>query len=62
MASDFGRLQLHYLLEGSTLKVRTEFVLEQSRIKPEAYAAFRSWVHAADQLLRQRIVLARGAS
>jgi transglutaminase-like putative cysteine protease len=62
VASDFGRLKLQYVLEGSTLKVRTEFVLKESRIKPGAYAAFRSWVDAADQLLRQRIVLAKGAS
>ena len=60
--SDFGRLRLQYVLEGNTLKVRTEFVLKEARIKPAAYAAFRSWVDAADQLLRQRIVLARGAS
>ena len=62
VASDFGRLRLQYVLEGNTLKVRTEFVLKESRIKPAAYAAFRSWVDAADQLLRQRIVLAKGAS
>ena len=60
--SDFGRLRLQYVLDGNTLKVRTEFVLKEARIKPGAYAAFRSWVDAADQLLRQRIVLARGAS
>jgi hypothetical protein len=62
VASDFGRLRLQYVQDGNTLKVRTEFVLKEARIKPTAYAAFRSWVDAADQLLRQRIVLARGAS
>jgi cellulose synthase operon protein C len=62
VASDFGRLRLQYVLDGNTLKVRTEFVLKESRIKPASYNAFRSWVDAADQLLRQRIVLAKGAS
>lgn len=62
VASDFGSLKLQYVLEGNTLKVRTEFVLRESRIEPKAYSAFRSWVDAADQLLRQRIVLAKGAS
>jgi hypothetical protein len=60
--SEFGTLRMTYALDGSTLKVHTEFVLKQSRIAPATYAAFRSWVDAADQLLRQRIVLARGAS
>jgi hypothetical protein len=62
VASEFGRLRLQYVLEGGTLKVRTEFVLKEARIAPKAYAAFRSWVDAADQLLRQRIVVAKGAS
>ena len=62
VASDYGRLQLQYVSEGNTLKVRTEFVLKEPRVKPGAYEAFRSWVDAADQLLRQRIVLAKGAS
>jgi hypothetical protein len=60
--SEFGRLQLHYEPDGAKLKVRTEFVLKRARIAPSEYPAFRRWVDAADQLLRQRIALTRGAS
>jgi len=60
--SEFGKLQLQYEPDGSKLKVRTEFVLKRARIAPNEYPAFRRWVDAADQLLRQRIGLSRGAS
>ena len=60
--SEFGQLKLHYETQGGTLKVRTEFVLKRARVAPDEYAAFRRWIDAADQLLRQRIALSRGAS
>jgi hypothetical protein len=60
--SEFGRLRLHYTSQGGALSVHTEFVLKRSRVTPSEYPAFRRWVDAADQLLRQRIALSRGAS
>jgi cellulose synthase operon protein C len=60
--SEFGQLKLHYESQGGTLKVRTEFTLKRARVAPAEYAAFRRWIDAADQLLRQRIALSRGAS
>jgi hypothetical protein len=53
---------LHYTADGGALSVRTEFVLKRARVTPTEYPAFRRWVDAADQLLRQRIALSRGAS
>jgi hypothetical protein len=60
-SSEFGRLQLRYEAAGQDLRVRTEFVLNRARIAPAEYPAFRRWIDAADQLLRQRIGLSRGA-
>jgi len=60
--SEFGRLRLQYAAGGGALSVRTEFVLTRARVAPSEYPAFRKWVDAADQLLRQRIGLSRGAS
>lgn len=60
--SEFGQLRLHFAAQGGSLSVRTEFVLSRARVAPSEYPAFRRWVDAADQLLRQRIGLSRGAS
>jgi transglutaminase-like putative cysteine protease len=60
--SEWGKLSLHYAADGGELKVRTEFVLKRARVAPSEYPAFRRWVDAADQLLRQRIGLTRGSS
>jgi transglutaminase-like putative cysteine protease len=59
--SEWGRLSLKYAAEGGELKVRTEFVLARARVAPSEYPAFRRWVDAADQLLRQRIGLTKGS-
>jgi hypothetical protein len=61
-SSEWGKLRLSYAASGGGLKVRTEFTLTRARVAPEEYPAFRRWVDAADQLLRQRISLSRGAS
>ncbi|MFI5308894.1 MAG: DUF3857 domain-containing protein, partial [Polyangiales bacterium] len=55
--SEFGRLELSFVASGSTLTARTEFVLLRDRITPAQYPAFRRWVEAADQVLKQRIGL-----
>jgi hypothetical protein len=60
-SSEWGRLTLKYAAEGGELKVRTEFVLARARVAPSEYPAFRRWVDAADQLLRQRIALTKGS-
>ncbi|MET0384879.1 MAG: DUF3857 domain-containing protein [Polyangiales bacterium] len=62
VSSEFGRLRLHYVTRNNELSVRTEFVLTRARVAPTEYPAFRRWIDAADQLLRQRIGLSRGAS
>jgi hypothetical protein len=56
-SSEFGRLDLSFVASGSTLTAHTEFVLLRDRITPEQYPAFRRWVEAADQVLKQRIGL-----
>jgi transglutaminase-like putative cysteine protease len=62
VSSAWGKLSLHYAAEGGGLKVRTEFLLTRVRVSAAEYPAFRRWVEAADQLLRQRVGLSRGAS
>jgi tetratricopeptide (TPR) repeat protein len=53
--SPFGRLKLALSREGATVTARTELDLNHDRIAPADYPAFRKWVLAADELLRQRI-------
>jgi hypothetical protein len=60
--STWGRLSLRYAADGGGLKVHTEFQLTKVRVTAEEYPEFRRWVEAADQLLRERVGLARGAS
>jgi transglutaminase-like putative cysteine protease/Flp pilus assembly protein TadD len=62
VSSAWGKLSLRYAADGGGLKVRTEFLLTRVRVAPSEYPEFRRWVEAADQLLRQRVGLARGAS
>jgi hypothetical protein len=62
VSSAWGRLSLSYAAERGALKVRTEFALTKVRVTPEEYPEFRRWVEAADQLLRQRVGVSRGAS
>jgi transglutaminase-like putative cysteine protease/tetratricopeptide (TPR) repeat protein len=59
--SEFGRLRLSYAAQAGGLSVRTEFILKRARVAPGEYPTFRRWIDAADQLLRQRISLSRGA-
>ncbi len=60
-SSKWGRLVLHFDAQKGSVKIRTEFRLERDRVSPSEYPAFRSWIEAADQLLRQRIGVRRGA-
>lgn len=56
-SSPFGRLKLDFQKSGATVTARTEFSVLRDRVTPSEYPAFRRWVEAADQLLRQRIGL-----
>jgi cellulose synthase operon protein C len=59
--SEFGRLRIAVQLSGHKLTTQTEFELKSDRITAQQYPDFRRWVEAADALLRQPIVLERGA-
>jgi transglutaminase-like putative cysteine protease len=54
-SSAFGRLKLDFKHDGGTVTARTEFAVTRDRVAPSEYPAFRRWVEAADQLLKQRI-------
>lgn len=60
-ASHFGILRLGFEATDGGVVATTEFELVQDRVAAADYAAFRRWVEAADQLLKQRIQLRRGA-
>jgi hypothetical protein len=62
VSSAWGKLSLQYAAQSGGLKVRTEFLLTRVRVTASEYPEFRRWVEAADQLLRQRVGLSRGAS
>ena len=55
--SAFGRLKLDVSQGGATITAHTELRIDKDRIAPNEYPAFRAWVEAADQLLKQRIGL-----
>jgi hypothetical protein len=54
-SSPFGRLKLDFTQSAGTVTARTELALTRDRVAPMEYPAFRRWVEAADQLLKQRI-------
>jgi hypothetical protein len=54
-SSSFGRLKLDFAQSGGTITARTEFAVTRDRVAPSEYPAFRRWIEAADQLLKQRI-------
>ncbi len=54
-SSPFGHLRLGFSQDGGTISARTELEVTRDRIAREDYPAFRRWVEAADQLLKQRI-------
>jgi transglutaminase-like putative cysteine protease/Flp pilus assembly protein TadD len=58
--SEFGRLRIRFRVVGRQLISETDFELTRDRVSPEQYPAFRRWVEAADQLLRQRVTIRRG--
>jgi transglutaminase-like putative cysteine protease len=60
--SEWGKLSLRYASHDGQVSVHTEFSLIKARVSPAEYPAFRRWVDAADQLLRQRVGLTRSAS
>ena len=57
VSSPFGRLKLAFQKSGDTVTARTEFSVRATASSPSEYPAFRRWVEAADQLLKQRIGL-----
>jgi tetratricopeptide (TPR) repeat protein len=54
-SSPFGRLKLAFSQSEGTITARTELAVTRDRVAPQEYPAFRRWVEAADQLLKQRI-------
>jgi transglutaminase-like putative cysteine protease len=54
-SSPFGRLKLDFTQSAGTVTARTELAVTRDRVAPMEYPAFRRWVEAADQLLKQRI-------
>ena len=56
--SDFGRLSLRVERQQGRVVMRTEFDMNRDLIEPTDYEAFRAWVVAADQILRQQLVMA----
>jgi transglutaminase-like putative cysteine protease len=56
-SSPFGRLKLDVTHQSGAVSARTELRIDKDRIAPGDYPAFRKWVEAADQLLKQRIGL-----
>ena len=61
VSSRFGRLRLELSRGAGTVVARTELRVDADRIAPREYPEFRRWVEAADQLLKQRIGLRKGA-
>jgi tetratricopeptide (TPR) repeat protein len=53
--SPFGTLKLNFSQSNGTVTARTELAVTRDRVAPQEYPAFRRWVEAADQLLKQRI-------
>jgi tetratricopeptide (TPR) repeat protein len=54
-SSPFGWLKLAFSQSNGTVTARTELLVTRDRVAPQEYPAFRRWVEAADQLLKQRI-------
>ena len=59
--SPFGSLRMQYERQGTALRVTTELRLEQARVSPDEYPAFRRFIEEADRLTRERIAVG-GAS
>ncbi len=58
--SPFGRLSMEIRQEGQEVRARTQLDLQQDRVSPEQYPAFRRWVEEADRILQQRLTIAPG--
>jgi hypothetical protein len=56
-SSSFGTLRLSLTQDAGVVTARTELDIVRDKIQPKDYPAFRSWVLAADELLRQRIAI-----
>jgi tetratricopeptide (TPR) repeat protein/transglutaminase-like putative cysteine protease len=56
-SSPFGRVAVQYDRQGDAVTVETTVALTRPRVGAEEYPRFREWVQAADQLLRERIVI-----
>ncbi|MEM6958765.1 MAG: DUF3857 and transglutaminase domain-containing protein, partial [Myxococcota bacterium] len=57
--SPFGRVAIEVQRRGENVRVLTRFELRTDRVAQTDYAAFRAWTLAADELLRQQVVVAR---
>jgi tetratricopeptide (TPR) repeat protein len=57
VSSPFGRLAIAFSQSGGTVTARTELLVARDRIAQSEYPAYRKWIEAADQLLKQRIGL-----
>ncbi len=55
--SPFGRVAVQYGRQGDAVTVETTVALTRPRVSAEEYPRFRQWVQAADQLLRERLVI-----
>lgn len=55
--SPFGSVAVRYERQGDTVTIETTVSLLKPRISPQEYPRFRQWVQAADQLLRERLVI-----
>jgi hypothetical protein len=59
--SEFGHVLLTVTAEGREVRAHTELTIDVDTVSAADYPRFRTWVTAADALLRQRIVLSGGA-
>jgi tetratricopeptide (TPR) repeat protein len=57
IANAFGRIALRFEGGPGRVGARTEFVLTRDRIAAAEYPAFRQWMEAAEQLLKQPITI-----
>ncbi|MAQ13993.1 MAG: hypothetical protein CMN30_04255 [Sandaracinus sp.] len=60
--SPFGRVAITYGRDGNAITAETTITFTTARVAPREYPAFRQWIQAADQLLRERITVRSGAA
>ncbi len=55
--SPFGKVAVRYERDGNAVTIETTVALLRPRVSADEYPRFRQWVQAADQLLRERLVI-----